>query len=379
MLIISQTPPEQPSISEDDIRLLIRHNDPDVRANAATRICRQVRTSQLSDIDRQFAIELLEFMAHDTVSMVRRALAVTLKNSPELPREIALKLASDIDNIAVPILTHSPVFTDEDLVEILKSKAAAKISAVARRETLSDVVVRAIIRFGDSKAVAAVAANDGALISEETAKDVLRSYHDNDLIKQGFIDRRDLPPGIAERLVTMVSEEVAVRLHRRHKLPPKLAVKLAVKTRERASLDLIDQGWVSKDYKGFVKTIHEEGRLTSTLILRSAGRGQIRFVEHALARLSGVNYSKSALMIHDGGPFGLKALCARAGLNAVDTHIIRAACAIFRDLEINMGFNSPQEFQKKMIERVLSLPLELPQSEQDYLMDCLDGLDQMAA
>jgi len=138
------------SVSADDIQLLIRHPEKDVRAGAVQRICRTFRHKDLSDTQRQFALKILNFMANDVAVIVRRALSVTLKNSPNLPRGIALRLAQDIDTIAVPLLENSPVFNDDDLIEVLKSKAAAKVMAVAKRPTVSDHIARAIVRFGDN-------------------------------------------------------------------------------------------------------------------------------------------------------------------------------------------------------------------------------------
>ena len=113
-------------LKTEDVKKAVRHPDETVRASAAQRVCRDIRAKNLSEAEREFAHKLLEHIAKDSADMVRRALAVTLKNSPKLPREIAIKLSADIDSIAVPVLTHSPVFTDADLVDILKSKAAAK-------------------------------------------------------------------------------------------------------------------------------------------------------------------------------------------------------------------------------------------------------------
>jgi len=313
---------------------------------------------------------------------VRRALAVTLKNSPKLPRNIAVKLAKDIDTIAVPLLTHSPVFSDQDLIEILKSKAAAKVLAVAKRVSVSDHVVRAIIRFGDSRAVAEVAANDGALISEETASEMLDIYKNNDLIDQniiakGMISRRDLPPRIVEKMISLVSEDVAIQLVKQHAVPVDLAIDLAGRTRERAVLDFVDQSWVSKDLSALITAIDGQGRLTASLIIRAAGCGQMRFVEQALAQLSGVSLRKSILMIHDGGPFGLKALCVRAGLNDNSTQIIRAACVIFRDLELSGMIYDRRHFQELMVERVLTLPFDLPEEEQLWFLEMLNGFSDI--
>ena len=102
-----------------DVKEAVRHPDETVRATAAQRVCRDIRSKALSDAERDFAQKLLKHISEDSADMVRRALAVTLKNSPKLPHDIAVKLAADIESIAVPVLTHSPVFTDADLVEVL--------------------------------------------------------------------------------------------------------------------------------------------------------------------------------------------------------------------------------------------------------------------
>ncbi len=365
------------NLNAGDIRAVARHPDEAVRAVAAQRICRDMRSKILSDEERIFAHKLLKLMAEDSADMVRRALAVTLKNSPKLPRDIALKLAKDIDTIAVPVLTHSPVFTDEDLVIVLRSKAAAKALAVAKRVSVSDHVVRAIIRFGDSRSVAEVAANDGALISEDSAAEMLEIYKNDDLITAGMIERRDLPPVIVEKLIASISEEAAIRMTKRHKVSANIAIDLANRSRERAIVDFIQPSWPAKEMEVFVAHLHDVGRLTPDLIIRALGCGQMRFTEQALAALSGVSVRKSVLMIHDGGPFGLKALCARAGLNANNTQIIRAACAVYRDLELSGLDYDNNYFQQLMIERVLTLPFDLPEAEQYWFLEKLDGFSDI--
>lgn len=366
------------NLKTEDVRNVVRHPDETVRAIAAQRVCRDIRSKILSDEERKFARKLLKYIAEDSAEMVRRALAVTLKNSPKLPRDVAVKLSEDIESVAVPVLTHSPVFTDEDLVEVLKSKAAAKIIAVAKRVSVSDHVARAIIRFGDSRAVAEVAANDGALISEQTASEMLDIYKNDDLIAESMISRRDLPPKIVEKMITLVSEDMAVRITKHHAVSPEVAIDLATRTRERATLDFIDQSWVSKDLKGLVSCIHAKGRLSASLLIRAVCSGQMRFAEHGLAILSGVSVRKAVLMIHDGGPFGLKALCLRAGLNENMAQVIRAAVMIYRDLELSGLDYDRTCFQELMIERVLTLPFELPETDQLWFLEKLDGFSEIS-
>jgi len=92
------------SVTNEDIRILVHSPDTERRALAAQRVCRRIRDVALSERERIIAQDVLKIIAEDAASLVRRALAVTLKNSPELPRELAVKLAADIDSIAVPVL-----------------------------------------------------------------------------------------------------------------------------------------------------------------------------------------------------------------------------------------------------------------------------------
>ncbi len=360
------------NIDENDIRLAIRHPEVEQRAASAQKICRQIRKG-LQPEEREFALKILHHIMLDTASMVRRALAVTLRNSPELPRPIARKLIADIDNIAVPVLKESPVLTDEDLRDVLASRAAAKVRAIALRPKVSGSIVNDVIRLGDNIAIANLAANDGAELSETTAQNILSLYHSDDLIKQAFIDRHDLPPSIIEKLITLVSEETAWQINKRHSLPVDLAIDLASRARERASMELFDQVWVSRDLMGLVKRIHENKRLTPSLIIRAAGCGLMAFTEHALSVRAAIPFGKARLMLHDKGPFGVKALGVRAGLNAAQIRVLRAACVIYHDLEM-VGYNQTREqFQARMIERLMTLSLPWNEGESAWFMERLDN------
>ena len=84
------------SLTQDDIRRLIRGDTPEARANVAHKICRRIETMELAPEEQESARQILDLMCNDAAVLVRRALAVTLRNSPKLPRDIAIKLAKDI-------------------------------------------------------------------------------------------------------------------------------------------------------------------------------------------------------------------------------------------------------------------------------------------
>src|SRR5579875_1832130 len=91
------------ALTESDIRALVRGATEDERAVAAHRLCRKIDAG-VSDAERAHADEVLRLLAADAAELVRRALAVTLKTSPALPRDVALRLAADVESVAAPLL-----------------------------------------------------------------------------------------------------------------------------------------------------------------------------------------------------------------------------------------------------------------------------------
>ena len=70
------------NLTDSDIRSLIKGPGEDERAHAAHKICRCIEEADLSPEERAHAEGVLAIMAQDAAILVRRALAVALKNSP---------------------------------------------------------------------------------------------------------------------------------------------------------------------------------------------------------------------------------------------------------------------------------------------------------
>src|SRR5580704_4966058 len=136
------------ALSDADIRLLVKGTEPEERAMVAHRLCRHIDRAELTDEERAEAHKILRLMAHDAAEQVRRALAVTLKASPLVPRDVANRLARDIDSISVPLLNFSPAFSDDDLAEIVRIGGPVRQKAIAQRPVLTETVTDAIAQHG---------------------------------------------------------------------------------------------------------------------------------------------------------------------------------------------------------------------------------------
>ncbi len=361
------------ALTETDIHTLVRGDSVEDRAVAAHKFCRRVEAG-LPEEERQAAAEVLRFLARDAAELVRRALAVTLKASPELPRDVALALARDVDNVATPLLRFSPVFTDEDLAEIVEHADALKQIAVARRAALSTTVTTALAGHGCEPAVRAACANDNADFSEEALQTAIERFEHSEALAVAMAYRKALPPSIAEKLISRVSDQVRQHLIDQHGLSPETALNTALAVRERATVDLVDQAGKTTDLKAFCAHLHGQQRLTPSLLLRALVCGNISFFEWGLAELSQVPHHRVWVMVHDAGPLGLRAIYQRAGLPEALYPAFRAAIDTLHALHLEGGDLDLPRFQERLMQRFLTQGERGDGEDVDYLLDRLDSL-----
>lgn len=369
----------RPQLTEDDIRRLMRGETPEQRASVAHRLCRRIALDVLTDREKAFAEEIIAILAEDAADLVRRTLAVTLRASPILPREVALRLARDIEAVAIPVLQESPALTEEDLVELVLAVSAAKQAAIASRESVPVPLAEIITEHGAVEAVRALANNRGAEWTNKAFEDTLHRFGHDEIVQAGLIRRDFIPAHIAEKMVSLVSGALFDVLVNRHELPAQLAIDLAASARERVTIDLVEQAGRTHDLARFVSQLNLNGRLTNSLIMRALCCGQMRFVEYALAELSGVAHQRVWLMIHDAGPLGLQTMFDRAGLPRKMLPAFKAAVTVFHETQHDGGPNDRARFRARMIERVLTQFQAIPKDDLDYLLDKLDYYSKMAA
>jgi uncharacterized protein (DUF2336 family) len=360
------------NLSEADIRSLIKGDTDEDRALACYRLCRRIDTVDLSDEERNFSEEILKIVVSGAAERVRRALAVTLKSSENLPPEIAARLARDIESVALPILENSPVLSDADLAEILESAEPARQYAIARRATLSETVTDALCTYGIDGAITMALGNEGATFGTNGLETAITRFPSAHEMQLAIIDRPVLPVVLAEKLAARLTGELFDRLVEKHAMPPQMAIDLAHRTRERAGVDLIAQAGLQSDMQRFVQQLHLNGRLTPSFILRALCQGEVRLVEHAFAELSGIAHNKAWLLVHDGGSMGLRAVFERSNMPPSLYPSFRAAIDVLHETEFDGSKEDRLRFRKRMIERVLTRFQSIPQDDLDYLLEKLD-------
>ena len=359
-------------LTEADVRRFVKSTDEDDRAAAAHKLCRSMDRGELTEQDREAAHKILRLMAQDAAEMVRRAMAVTLKSSDLVPHDVARMLASDVDAVALPIIGFSPAFTDDDLIEIVRAGSSVRQVAIAARPFVSRDVAEAVAEVACEEAVRTLAANDDADIGERGLNRVVDRFGQSPDLIAAMAYRQALPLSVTERLIELASDAVREHLTSRHALAPETAIRLAANARERATVDLIDQAEREPDLAQFCARLNARKALTASLLLRGLARGQMTFLEHGLAELAGTPVTRAALMVHDAGPLGLKALYDRAGLPPRLFHAFRAGVDTFRGMVAEGKDTTGEAFRERMLERFLTQRPTASREDLAYLMERLD-------
>lgn len=342
------------SLSQADVVRLMKDRSPVTRAETAARIAHNFDTNKktLSATERQLALDIFRHMVRDAEIQVRQALSDNLKNCPEVPHDIALELARDVDEVALPMLKFSEVLTDDDLIAIIATQSWAKQIAIAGRPTVSSDVADALVDSQNEDAVAELVANEGAELSEETLDRVLDDYGDSDKVKTPMVDRQVLPVAIAERLVTMVSERLRDHIVSQHKLSPWLTKDLVQQSWERATMALSRVDTAPE----LVKYLADNDKLSSSLIIQALSSGDMPFFEWSMATLGDVPIENARILIYEAGDLGIKAIFENANLPHVMLPIVTIAIEVAK--EKKRFFESTEErrkrHSKRMLERIMS-------------------------
>ncbi|MGE0230722.1 MAG: DUF2336 domain-containing protein [Flavobacteriaceae bacterium] len=142
----------------------------------------------------------------DKVDLEARAeLCERIAPARETPHELARRLAHDESiRVAAPMISQSPVLTDEDLLEIAETKSDDHLLAISRRETIAAEITDVLIRRGSEVVQRGVTSNAGAALTNGCLRFLLDMAMQDRDIRRNLFARSDLPPKFREIISDIV-------------------------------------------------------------------------------------------------------------------------------------------------------------------------------
>jgi uncharacterized protein (DUF2336 family) len=304
--------PAEPRLSLADVEALQNDCSPDARVTLAAKFGRQY-DSLLDGETRSLADAVLALLVEDVEKKVRQTLAETLAASPNLPCHVARRLARDDIEVARPVLEHTPVLSDEELGEIVRTHPMPYALAVAGRAPLSEGLAEVLVATGEAEVVGRLVGNGEARISAQTLRRVAEDHRGDRSVQDRLIRRPALPSETLDLLVRAIGERLQWELLRRRRMSADEARQLMAATRARATLSIADREHGERSFERELRHRLSNGELGPDDILMFLRDGDIGRVEAGLMVLADSDLARTDQLLYGADKRGLAALCARAG------------------------------------------------------------------
>lgn len=331
----------------------VRTAPPSERAEATRSLARAFIFSDLSDDDRAAAEGALLMLLDDTSPLVRQAMAQVFARAPMAPPAIVQALAVDQACVALPVLEHSPLLVDADLVDIVATGDSELQCAVARRITLPASVCAAIAEVGSAAAALELIENPYAELAPFSWDRVVERHGHLAAIRDAMLALDDLPAKTRLALVAKLSDTLTRFVVGRNWLSQDRAERVAAEAMARSTVNIASRSR-GEEMRDLVHHLREAGQLTAGLVLRALLSGNHDLFDQALVVLSGLPESRVAALVDDGADNSINALLTRAGLPQSVFPAFRAALAARNEIGFVGSVGGAVRLRRRMVERVLT-------------------------
>ena len=324
------------------------------RAEATRSLARAWIFSDLTEDDRAAAEGALLMLLDDPSPLVRQAMAEVFSRAPAAPAAIVQALSVDQPCVALPVLEHSPLLIDADLVDIVATGDSELQCAVARRLSLPASVCAAIAEVGSAAAALELIENPYAEMAGFSWDRIVERHGHLAAIRESMLVLEDLPAATRLALVAKLSDTLTRFVVARNWLSPDRADRLRDEAMARSTVNIASRSR-GDEMRDLVSHLRQAGTLTVGLILRALLSGNTDLFEQALAELSGLSLARVAGIVHDGASSSLNALLTRAGLPESTYPAFRAALEARTEVGFIGSVGGAVRLRRRMVERVLTI------------------------
>ena len=354
-----------------DIEQLARERSPAARSAIAEKICSSYNEGEFSEKEKKLAVEIFRLLLRDAEARVRKTLAEELKGNMQVPADIVKALANDVSEVAAPMLEFSYVLSEEDLIEIVRAtREVPKLQAIARRESISKELTNELVHSGEKEVLHTVLGNSGASMSQETLDYIIEEYYEDHSVLEELVCRGGLPHSYAEKLFSMVSDQLKKQLTKRYRLPRFVADDAVEGAKETAMIQFLSPWMTEEDIEKLVEHMHRNKRLNYSVLLRSLCLGDLRFFEAAMAKLVGVPASNARILLMDPGQLGFNAFYDASPLPPGFRDAVRVLFRVAQE-ETHYGKLLRDDYAQRVIDRIVAGGYDQEVENMPYLISIL--------
>lgn len=264
----------------------------------------QFLSSEQAEVERRTVENVARVLAQDISCQVRGVLAYELRQCSKLSRDLAKKIATDIEQVSGPFLQATRAFSDDALEQLVPELEDSVRAWIARRSDLPENVIYKLVSVGRENSVTALLRNDCLELPEQACCTVIDRFSDNRRLMDHMGARKDLPLSIAERIIEKVSDHFKHVLVEHYYLDDGVAEELSSSSGYEVMWQQIRVATTAQIH-AFVTDLKINHRLTHQTVIEMASRGSMTFLESALALQTGqtVDKIKGIMTLNDASEF----------------------------------------------------------------------------
>ncbi len=339
------------------------------RIQVAEKMCDEFNSRSFSDEERIIISEIFRMLAKDAEVAIRQSLSEKLKHNSRLPEDIAFMLASDVMQVALPVLQFSPALSEDDLISIVRStKELAKLLAVTKRDVVTPAVSQELVNKKQIFVTESLLQNKGAFVNEEDFARILAEYGHVDSLMSALIGRDQLPVTVAEKMLGIVTGALKTQLMAKHGAHAH-AIKEAVSdAREHVTLTHISQPSSPNNKEKLAQHLYSEERLSSSLVVRSICLGDLEFFISSMAKLTGWPRTRVEQVLADRDITAMRRLYHAAGLpQSIQDATLAVLVFVLEELRAGHKGGTAQ-FAGRVIERIVAAGYDRSVNNMTYLL-----------
>ncbi len=259
----------------------------------------------LSDLTRAMEVE------------VRAQLPSRFASAADAPHQLIRQLAHDEAEVAAPVLAQSPVLTDDDLIDVIRTRGSqAHMRAVSQRQHVAEAVSAAIVEHGDDETLHALLSNDGARLSRAASEAAIDRAKLNSDLHAVTVSRAGLPLDLLNEMYFEVEEALRAKiLEENARLDPEALEQALAVGRTRIATE---DGSLPPDYAeslAYVEEMKVAGQLTPPVLARFLRSGNRTCFLIALSQLADVDFHTARNIIERRELDALAVVCRAADLD----------------------------------------------------------------
>lgn len=268
---------------------------------------------RLNESEKTLVYDILTKLIQDVELKIRMELSEQLADRDDAPHDLIKTLATDVIDVAQPVIIRSVVLEDRDLIDLILDHAEQHQVAVTKRQNLSESVTETITETGNPQVIGSMLENQGASINRRTMIQLVESSADEPALQEPLIRRADLSEDLARRMYSWVGDAMRDYIEEKYAPPEDIALETAVTGAVSTALgtDIFDveEAPTRESSGSFGYRPHPR------LLVKALEDNDVFRFEELFQEIADLTPQSSTRVLYDSGPEAVAIACKASGVD----------------------------------------------------------------